>query len=120
MLLQGRWASCSETIPSPYRALAVGQPYSYLRNGPLRRGFRSVVLTLRVRKFQKCSPHAPREDCSGWHAISAVRNKEVCSIESADILQPGPSILAGVKQMAGVIERWRRQVRRPVSSLRKC
>ncbi len=56
----------------------------------------------------------------GWHAISAVKNKEVCSIESADILQPGPSILAGVKQIAGIIERWRRQARQPVSSLRKC
>jgi hypothetical protein len=36
MLLQGRPASCSATMPSPYRALVAGQPYSYLRNGPLR------------------------------------------------------------------------------------
>jgi iron complex transport system substrate-binding protein len=45
---------------------------------------------------------------SGWQAISAIRNKNIYPIDSADILQPGPGILAGVKQMAGIIERWRR------------
>jgi iron complex transport system substrate-binding protein len=44
----------------------------------------------------------------GWHAISAVRNKSIYSIDSADILQPGPGILAGLKQMSGIIEQWRR------------
>jgi iron complex transport system substrate-binding protein len=44
---------------------------------------------------------------SGWHAISAVRNKNIYSIDSGDILQPGPGILAGVQQMSGIIERWR-------------
>ena len=44
----------------------------------------------------------------GWQAISAVRNKKVYSIDSADILQPGPGILTGVRQMAGFIEQWRR------------
>jgi len=44
----------------------------------------------------------------GWQAISAVRNNDVHVIASADILQPGPGILAGVNQMAGIIERWRR------------
>jgi hypothetical protein len=37
-----------------------------------------------------------------------VRNKDVYSIESADILQPGPGILPGVQQMAAIIQRWRR------------
>jgi iron complex transport system substrate-binding protein len=45
----------------------------------------------------------------GWRAISAMRNADVYSIESADILQPGPAILVGIKQMAEIIERWRRQ-----------
>jgi iron complex transport system substrate-binding protein len=45
----------------------------------------------------------------GWQVIAAVRKKDVYSIESADILQPGPAILRGVKQMAEIIERWRRQ-----------
>ena len=44
----------------------------------------------------------------GWPAISAVRNQDVYSIESADILQPGPGILPGVQQMAAIIQRWRR------------
>jgi iron complex transport system substrate-binding protein len=44
----------------------------------------------------------------GWPAISAVRNKDVYSIESADILQPGPGILRGVQQMAAIIQHWRR------------
>ena len=44
----------------------------------------------------------------GWLAISAVRNKEVYPIESADILQPGPGILPGIQQMAEIIKRWRR------------
>jgi iron complex transport system substrate-binding protein len=42
----------------------------------------------------------------GWSEISAVRHEHIYPIDSADILQPGPSILAGVKQMAGIIERW--------------
>ena len=54
----------------------------------------------------------------GWPAISAVRNKEVYSIESADILQAGPGILPGVQRMAGIIERWRRQGVPPCSSKR--
>ena len=46
-------------------------------------------------------------DRPGWQVIAAVRKKEVYSIESGDILQPGPAILGGVKQMAEIIERWR-------------
>src|ERR1700730_4790110 len=48
-------------------------------------------------------------DRPGWHSITAIRDKNIYSIDSADILQPGPGILAGVSQMAGIIERWRRQ-----------
>jgi len=48
----------------------------------------------------------------GWPTISAVRNKNIYSIDSADILQPGPGILAGVRQMAGIIETMAAIVRR--------
>jgi iron complex transport system substrate-binding protein len=48
-------------------------------------------------------------DRPGWHSITAIRDKNIYSIDSADILQPGPGILAGVSQMAGIIEQWRRQ-----------
>jgi iron complex transport system substrate-binding protein len=44
----------------------------------------------------------------GWRAISAVKANDIYSIDSADILQPGPAILAGVEQMSHIIERWRR------------
>ncbi len=44
----------------------------------------------------------------GWQAISAVKTNDIYSIDSADILQPGPAILAGVEQISGIIERWRR------------
>jgi iron complex transport system substrate-binding protein len=44
----------------------------------------------------------------GWQAISAVRSNDIYSIDSADILQPGPAVLAGVEQISGMIERWRR------------
>jgi iron complex transport system substrate-binding protein len=43
----------------------------------------------------------------GWDGISAVRNKNIYPIDSSDILQPGPGILAGVKRMAEIIELWR-------------
>jgi iron complex transport system substrate-binding protein len=56
----------------------------------------------------------------GWQAISAIRNKNIYSIDSADILQPGPGILTGVKQMSGIIERWPRRIRRSLSSPGKC
>jgi iron complex transport system substrate-binding protein len=42
----------------------------------------------------------------GWEAISAVINNHLYVIDSADILQPGPAILAGVEQMAEIIGRW--------------
>ena len=44
----------------------------------------------------------------GWHVISAVRNGEIHEIDSADILQPGPRVLKGIKQMSEIIERWQR------------
>ncbi|MBV9642811.1 MAG: ABC transporter substrate-binding protein [Verrucomicrobia bacterium] len=45
----------------------------------------------------------------GWCSIAAIRDKNIYSINSEDILQPGPGVLAGVSQMAEIIERWRRQ-----------
>jgi iron complex transport system substrate-binding protein len=44
----------------------------------------------------------------GWQEISAVRDENVFPIDSSDILQPGPAILAGIQQMSEIIERWRR------------
>ncbi|MBV9999020.1 MAG: ABC transporter substrate-binding protein [Verrucomicrobia bacterium] len=45
---------------------------------------------------------------AGWDAISAVKHGEIHEIASADILQPGPGVLEGIKQMSTIIERWRR------------
>jgi iron complex transport system substrate-binding protein len=45
----------------------------------------------------------------GWDAISAVRSGEIHEIDSADILQPGPRVLEGIKQMSAIIEQWRRR-----------
>lgn len=39
----------------------------------------------------------------GWEAISAVRQGRVYEIKSADILQPGPSLLHGLRQLAAHI-----------------
>jgi iron complex transport system substrate-binding protein len=46
----------------------------------------------------------------GWDAISAVRSGEVHEIDSADILQPGPRVLEGIKQMSAIIDQWRRKI----------
>ncbi|MDP2247843.1 MAG: cobalamin-binding protein [Nitrosomonadales bacterium] len=43
----------------------------------------------------------------GWSAINAVQNGFVHEIKSADILQPGPSIITeGLKQLQTIIQRW--------------
>jgi iron complex transport system substrate-binding protein len=42
----------------------------------------------------------------GWHDIAAVRDGHVYEIKSAHILQPGPSVLTGVRQMAERIAVW--------------
>jgi iron complex transport system substrate-binding protein len=39
----------------------------------------------------------------GWDAIPAVRDNRVHEIKSADILQPGPSILRGLQQLRAII-----------------
>ncbi len=39
----------------------------------------------------------------GWEAISAVRNRRVYEIKSADILQPGLSVVHGARQLAAMI-----------------
>jgi len=44
----------------------------------------------------------------GWAKLSAVRTGEVHALNSDEILQPGPRILSGIKQMRGVIDRWRK------------
>jgi iron complex transport system substrate-binding protein len=43
----------------------------------------------------------------GWSEIKAVKNGFVHEIKSADILQPGPSIITeGLKQLQTIIQRW--------------
>ena len=43
----------------------------------------------------------------GWSEISAVRNGWVHEIKSADILQPGPSVVThSLRQMQDIIQRW--------------
>ena len=34
---------------------------------------------------------------------------EIHEIDSADLLQPGPRILEGVKQISAIIDQWRRK-----------
>jgi iron complex transport system substrate-binding protein len=41
----------------------------------------------------------------GWSTIPAVRNGRVHEIKSAHILQPGPALLKGVRQMREIIQR---------------
>jgi iron complex transport system substrate-binding protein len=44
---------------------------------------------------------------AGWSAINAVQSGFVHEIKSADILQPGPSIItAGLKQLQTIVQRW--------------
>lgn len=43
----------------------------------------------------------------GWHKLSAIRTGEIHTLDSDDILQPGPAILSGISQMRAVIDRWR-------------
>ncbi len=47
----------------------------------------------------------------GWGAIGAVRDRHVYEIKSANILQPGPAMLTGLRQMADRIVAWSREVR---------
>ncbi len=36
----------------------------------------------------------------GWEAISAIRHSRIHEIKSPDILQPGPSLILGLRQLA--------------------
>lgn len=42
----------------------------------------------------------------GWEAINAVRTGDIIEIKAPDILQPGPSLVHGARQMAAVIASW--------------
>ncbi|MEO6666500.1 MAG: cobalamin-binding protein [Nitrospiria bacterium] len=42
----------------------------------------------------------------GWDRITAVREGRICEIKSAHILQPGPAMLTGMRQMADAIAAW--------------
>jgi iron complex transport system substrate-binding protein len=48
----------------------------------------------------------------GWDVISAVKSGEIYEIDSADILQPGPRVLEGVKKISAIIEKWQRKSNR--------
>lgn len=45
----------------------------------------------------------------GWGDIDAVRDRHVYEIKSANILQPGPAMLTGLREMAGRIGAWSAQ-----------
>jgi iron complex transport system substrate-binding protein len=45
----------------------------------------------------------------GWGAVSAVRDGELFEIKAPDILQPGPGLAHGARQLAGIFEQWRRR-----------
>jgi iron complex transport system substrate-binding protein len=49
----------------------------------------------------------------GWSEISAVKTNQIYAIDSADILQPGPSILAGVERISELVRRWSVQGSKP-------
>ena len=43
----------------------------------------------------------------GWDTIPAVKNGLVFEIKSADILQPGPSLIThGLQQVQAIIQQW--------------
>lgn len=43
----------------------------------------------------------------GWHTIPAIANGDLHEIKSADILQPGPSVIThGLVQLQAIIHRW--------------
>lgn len=43
----------------------------------------------------------------GWDVVSAVRNGQLYEIKAPDILQPGPSLVHGARQLSGIIEGWK-------------
>jgi iron complex transport system substrate-binding protein len=44
---------------------------------------------------------------AGWQQMPAVKNNMVFEIKSADILQPGPSVInVGLKQLQAIFAQW--------------
>jgi iron complex transport system substrate-binding protein len=43
----------------------------------------------------------------GWESISAVRDGRLLEIKAPDILQPGPGLVHGARQLAGIVSGWR-------------
>jgi iron complex transport system substrate-binding protein len=43
----------------------------------------------------------------GWNDLPAVRAGQLHEIKAPDILQPGPSLLHGARQLAGIVAEWR-------------
>ena len=47
---------------------------------------------------------------TGWAQIPAIKNGFVCEIKSADILQPGPSVIThGLPQIQAIIAEWQKE-----------
>lgn len=44
----------------------------------------------------------------GWSDVAAVRFGQIHEIKAPDILQPGPGLLHGARQMAAIVSHWRR------------
>jgi iron complex transport system substrate-binding protein len=40
----------------------------------------------------------------GWEALSAVRNGEIHALDGADILNPGPAVLGGLRQIHEIVQ----------------
>lgn len=43
----------------------------------------------------------------GWSDIPAIRDGELYEIKAPDVLQPGPSLVHGARQMAAIVSAWR-------------
>ena len=53
-----------------------------------------------------CGKKVPLEKIArrpGWDKIAAVKNKQIFEIKSPDILQPGPSLLRGLRQIQEIV-----------------
>ncbi len=44
---------------------------------------------------------------TGWANLPAVRDGQIYEIKAPDILQPGPSLVHGARQLAEIVSRWR-------------
>ncbi len=76
----------------------VVQPEDVIKRDP------EIILASWCGKKARLEKIAARE---GWSQVDAVRNGRLFEIKAPDILQPGPSLVHGARQMAAVFEAWR-------------